>query len=409
VAPPGTSDEPVTDEMPSTVVGPRAASAPAAALDAAAVRRIWDEVLTMVRRKSPRAAAVVREATVRDVRGDVLVLLFKHPFHAQALASAPELLVDALYEILGGRWQVQCEIAGQSGVVVPASPSPGTTGPARPSSAAPESTPAAVTSPPSTGRRNGRSEAGGARQRGSDGTAPEGASSGRTSTGGADDHAPASGVAKRSGNATTNAGVATTGNATAGGDATIEAVTTVDDDDWPTPATLGGPAPKLDGSERTPSPRPPGSGGQSRATPPVASPATGAAPSRDGTSRAAIAAARAAASGGGSAGSRSGPVGGRRAAGSTPATGTGRTPMSRTGGGRSASPKDDAWPGGNEEPPYDPEFDGPLAAGHVGFDPGDGPDDDPNAGTVRPSSEQQALDLLREALGAEKIAEIDNR
>jgi DNA polymerase III subunit gamma/tau len=382
VPPPATAVEPATNaksETSATSVG-RPASSPTAALDAAAVRRIWDEVLTMVRRKSPRAAAVVREATVRDVRGDVLVLLFKHQFHAQALATAPELLLDALYEILGGRWQVQCEVAGQSGVVAPASAS--TTGPVRPNTPGPtEVTPAAATAPPTTGRRNGRSEAGGARQRGSDATASEGASTGVTPTGG--------------GSAT--AGAATSGNATPGD------TTAIGDDDWPTPATLGGP-PETDGPESAR----PANVDRPQVTAPAAPPAAGAVAGRRDAPGAGIAAARAAAAGGGASGARSGgPANGRRAASTS---GTGRAATSRTGRSRVAATVDEAWSDSNEEPPYDPEFDGPItSAGHVGFDPGDEPDDDADAETVRQTSEQQALDLLRDALGAEKIAEIDNR
>ncbi|HEY9484756.1 MAG TPA: DNA polymerase III subunit gamma and tau, partial [Micromonosporaceae bacterium] len=213
VRPPVTAAEPAPkakNETSATSVD-RPESAPSAALDAAAVRRIWDEVLTTVRRRSPRAAAVVREATVRDVRGDVLVLLFKHQFHAQALASAPELLLDALYEILGGRWQVQCEVAGQPGVVAPANAS--TTGPVRPNTPGPvEVTPATATTPPTTGRRNGRSESGGARQRGSDATASEGASTGVSPT-------------ARVVGGSAAAGAATSGSATPG------AATTIGDDD----------------------------------------------------------------------------------------------------------------------------------------------------------------------------------
>jgi DNA polymerase-3 subunit gamma/tau len=82
------------------------------AIDAAAVRRVWEEVLTMVGRKSKRAAAVVREATVRDVDGDTLVLAFRHAVHADMLTASPELLVEAVYEVLGGDWQIRCELSG---------------------------------------------------------------------------------------------------------------------------------------------------------------------------------------------------------------------------------------------------------------------------------------------------------
>jgi DNA polymerase-3 subunit gamma/tau len=49
-------------------------------------------------------------------------------------------------------------------------------------------------------------------------------------------------------------------------------------------------------------------------------------------------------------------------------------------------------------------------AGYDGFDPGDEPlDDVVDEQTARQSSEQQALQLLQEKLGAEKIAEVDAR
>ncbi|HEX5198389.1 MAG TPA: hypothetical protein VFW27_00470 [Actinoplanes sp.] len=70
-----------------------------------------------------------------------------------------------------------------------------------------------------------------------------------------------------------------------------------------------------------------------------------------------------------------------------------------------------AWSDGapTEEAPYDPEYDGPPrggAAAYEGFDPGDEPLDDViDEKTARESSEQQAMRLLQEVLGAEKIGE----
>jgi len=87
------------------------------ALDAAAVRRVWDEILGYVGRKRRAAAAVAREATVRDVDGDTLVLMFKHLVHANMLTNAPDLLLEAVFEVLGppapgAKWQVRCEVSG---------------------------------------------------------------------------------------------------------------------------------------------------------------------------------------------------------------------------------------------------------------------------------------------------------
>jgi DNA polymerase-3 subunit gamma/tau len=59
-----------------------------------------------------------------------------------------------------------------------------------------------------------------------------------------------------------------------------------------------------------------------------------------------------------------------------------------------------------EEAPYDPEYDGPPAA-FEGFDPGDEPLDDViDEKTARQSGEEQAIQLLRAAFGAEKIGEL---
>ena len=79
-------------------------------------------------------------------------------------------------------------------------------------------------------------------------------------------------------------------------------------------------------------------------------------------------------------------------------------------GGRPAEGKDPAWADGSptEEAPYDPEYDGPVrgGAGFEGFDPGDEPLDDViDEKTARQSSEQQAMRLLQDAFGAEKISE----
>jgi DNA polymerase-3 subunit gamma/tau len=84
------------------------------ALDAAAVRRVWDEILTMIRRKSPKAWAVVREAMVRDVHGDEIVLVFQHAVHANMFGAQVDLLVEALRDVLGGNWRVRAELGGDT-------------------------------------------------------------------------------------------------------------------------------------------------------------------------------------------------------------------------------------------------------------------------------------------------------
>jgi DNA polymerase-3 subunit gamma/tau len=121
----------------STVESSPPRPAPLGALDAAAVRRVWDEILTTVRRRRPKAWAVVREAVVRDVQGDEIVLVFQHAVHANMFGAEAELLLEALREVLGGTWRVRAELGGdertgnhppavaaQAGPAAPARPAP---------------------------------------------------------------------------------------------------------------------------------------------------------------------------------------------------------------------------------------------------------------------------------------------
>jgi DNA polymerase-3 subunit gamma/tau len=66
-----------------------------------------------------------------------------------------------------------------------------------------------------------------------------------------------------------------------------------------------------------------------------------------------------------------------------------------------------AWDGAAaDEPPFDPEYDKPVSDPRFpGLDPGDELLDDADADAVRENSEEAALRLLSEALGAEKISE----
>ena len=121
------------DAAPAATGGP-------ATLDAAAIRRVWDEVVTTVSRHSKRAAAVAREAAVRDVDGDTVVLLFQHQVHATMLAAAPQPVLDALHEVLGGTWRIRCESRGGGPPEPPAAtvPAAGATTPPPDPVAAPE-------------------------------------------------------------------------------------------------------------------------------------------------------------------------------------------------------------------------------------------------------------------------------
>jgi DNA polymerase-3 subunit gamma/tau len=134
-------------------------SAPLGALDAAGVRRYWDEVLTVVRRRGGQKPwAVVREAAVRDVHGDEIVLLFRHSVHAEMLGAQTEVLLDALHEVLGGRWRVRPEIGGDERTRATPAPETRTTGePAQSGGAQPApSAPAGDDGWPEAARPGGR-------------------------------------------------------------------------------------------------------------------------------------------------------------------------------------------------------------------------------------------------------------
>ncbi|AEV89012.1 DNA polymerase III subunit gamma/tau [Actinoplanes sp. SE50] len=123
---------------------------------------------------------------------------------------------------------------------------------------------------------------------------------------------------------------------------------------------------------------------------------------------AAMEAARAAAARSGNATPSSGLAAARAAA----ARGGGGAPVRTAAGpGPGGVGGGSAWSDGTPigEAPYDPEYDGPPGggAGYEGFDPGDEPLDEViDEKTARQSSEEQAMQLLRDAFGAEKIGEM---
>jgi DNA polymerase-3 subunit gamma/tau len=250
-------------------------------IDAAAVRRVWDEVLTTVRRRSQKAWAVVREAVVRDVQGDELILVFQHGVHANMFGAQAQLLLEAVREVFGGTWRVRAEVGGD----------------ARP--APPPTAAASATSPPAT--------------------TPPPTNSPTTSPG-----------------------------------------RTADDGDWPTPARPGGNA---------------------------AAPAEAPQPSREPAAARSKAAAK------------------RPEPARAPANRS--TPNQARAAAATANParrpgRDDGPP--PDEPPFDPDYDRPTT--YEGFDPGDEPlDDAVDPSQARTSGEEQAIALLTEKLGAERIGE----
>lgn len=496
------------------------------ALDAGAVRRVWADVLSLVSGKSKKAAAIVREATVQDVEGTTLVLGFKHTAHANMLNASPDVLIAALSELLGGRWQVRCEVGGQpgggGGGTRPSPPRPtlqsGPGGPPVPADNGPRGgapvpqqaaeawpTPARPAGDPVTvdARVAGMSMA----------SARAGAAGGSVGTDGWPAPAPVPGAGAGPDTAGRGGGwpaaaVPGGGSPGAGGGQT---------EAWPTPAVPGGvaadgwPAPAVPGGVvRTPSggaladprgraaqgddqrhvaagqasdwpaPATPGGaaavglaaggaaaggsaasgsavsgsavsgsvvGGPAVGGPAVSGSAVGG-PAVGGSAPGALAPGGAAAGwsagrsaqvvtgqpGGGQAQGGQWPSGGGPA-GAGPANG-GQSNRARTAGGAgpqngarprtaieqareaasraanaprrgaaAAAPVESVWEGAAaDEPPFDPDYDRPVADPRFpGLDPGDELLDD--ASSVRESSEEAALRLLSEALGAEKIGE----
>ncbi|MEV1142813.1 DNA polymerase III subunit gamma and tau, partial [Micromonospora sp. NPDC049799] len=123
---------------PSTPAPPRPGAEAPGALDAVAVRRAWPEVVGKVNRSHKKIAALMRDAVVRDLDGDTLVVTVKSSVLAKMLSDHAAVLTDALYEELGGRWQIRCEVAGERGGA--SLPGPGRqTAPARPAPVQPTS------------------------------------------------------------------------------------------------------------------------------------------------------------------------------------------------------------------------------------------------------------------------------
>ncbi|GIJ39492.1 DNA polymerase III subunit gamma and tau [Micromonospora andamanensis] len=426
---------------PATPEPPRPGAVSPGVLDAVAVRRVWPEVVGKVNRSNKRIAALMRDAVVRDLDGDTLVLTVKSAVLARMMSDHAQVLTDALYEELGGRWQIRCEVAGERSGVSPGSArGVPTAGPALPPGVAGHGA-------PTPGADRGRS--------------------GGTS----DTERPAA-----------------TSDTDRPGDA---AATVSDDDEWPEPARPGGSASAssvVNGTsdDEWPEPARPGGSSAEAGADPSSAPRTAAShTSADGPTAPGVPAGRGASpqhgssaaapnptastppggptsnfSGGagttsGGAGAAPGGATGSASGGATSAASGGaavnvapRQTVATNGNGRSGRPggapvssaiaaaraaaagrgprtgqagrqtADVEFAG---EPPYDPDFDGPLRGGagrpggaqppatpaYEGFDPGDEPLDEViDEKTARESSEEQAVRLLRDAFGTvEKLSD----
>ncbi|MER7417985.1 DNA polymerase III subunit gamma and tau [Micromonospora peucetia] len=427
---------------PATPAPPRPGATPAGTLDAVAVRRVWPDIVAKVNRIKKPAAALMRDAVVRDVDGDTLVLTVKSPVLAQMMGNHTSVLAEVLCEEFGGRWQIRCEVAGErGGSSRPAAPAR----PASPPSAAPAHQDRSGAGPHGSGAAGGMSGGpsgpnGPAGPSGLSGAAGPSGLSGPAGPNGLSGAAGGPGGASGAGGDAGSQGGVTRPTSGAGPSGTGGAPAADAAEDWPEPARSGGaedwPEPaRPGGAEDWPEPARPGGaaggaddwpeparpGGTSAVTPsavtssavtssasvPATAPAANAVPAVPKPAAPSAAPQQAAPAGP--------PVSSAIAAARAAAAGRGP----RTG--QAARKTADAdWAG---EPPYDPDFDGPVRGGGgrpgdarpaapnlEGFDPGDEPLDEVlDEQTARESSEEQAVRLLREAFGAEKIDEVDAR
>jgi DNA polymerase III subunit gamma/tau len=99
-------------------------AAPAGGLDAAAVRRAWDEVLAVVRSRSRPTHALLAEVSVASLAGRTLTLAFRHaPLMRQFQSRAGvDVVQEALQEVLGADLDVACSTGQPDHVPAAAAP-----------------------------------------------------------------------------------------------------------------------------------------------------------------------------------------------------------------------------------------------------------------------------------------------
>ncbi len=101
-----------TSDPPGSAAEPIAAgAAPNAGLDAAAVRRVWPEILAAAKERKKRTAALLVSATVRAIENDTLVLSIGTAPLARLLSeqSNTEVIAQSLHAVLGVSWRIRCE------------------------------------------------------------------------------------------------------------------------------------------------------------------------------------------------------------------------------------------------------------------------------------------------------------
>lgn len=114
---------------PATPPQPERPAPPAASggvMDAAAVRRIWPEVLEVVKQRRRTTHALLVNATVSAVEADTLVLSITSAPLSRLLTEDINLehIRAALHQVVGGDWKVRCVVDDPDGGGVRGAPPP---------------------------------------------------------------------------------------------------------------------------------------------------------------------------------------------------------------------------------------------------------------------------------------------
>ncbi|WP_409331212.1 DNA polymerase III subunit gamma and tau [Trujillonella humicola] len=109
-APRGGEPTPVVSANPPDGAGPASGSD----LTTADVRRVWPELLAVVRKHKRTTEALLKSAQVHDLAGGTLHLAMTSPALAKMLGDElnQEIVRTALHELLGVRWKVQAVVEG---------------------------------------------------------------------------------------------------------------------------------------------------------------------------------------------------------------------------------------------------------------------------------------------------------
>jgi DNA polymerase-3 subunit gamma/tau len=95
-------------------------------LTTADVRRVWPELLAVVRRHKRTTEAMLRSAQVHELKNGVLTLSTNSPALARRIGDDlnKDVLREALNELLGVRWRVEAVVEGAApaGAGTPVSP-----------------------------------------------------------------------------------------------------------------------------------------------------------------------------------------------------------------------------------------------------------------------------------------------